>query len=271
MRVAVFVCLVGILSAEPADLHSQERDDAIVRTRILIEFADEVCGKQDQLVVPVAGESQSFELTGEAKVEVQRLLAALVDAGVEGAGTFTSQSNTLLLQDDLKEVLLSGAGCRERIVIEFDDRLFGGRGSLDNIQTGTDWASVYNRGCSLVQEIGPRGLPLTVFENDVSCGTDECIFRVEMNVSDCANLDLDAQEICFAQTDSFVAYEYKFTVEDVSAEVVRAETDGVSPKVKIECGLGNCVDVDGLKVHSVELVQATEACAQYIADKLAPT
>ena len=85
---------------------------------IIADFADRVCND-----VPLEGSGEHLTLTGEADVEIDSLLSQLIDAGVEGAAEYQTDSYKNVLRTDLLSALTIALSCNEQVIQKFDDQL----------------------------------------------------------------------------------------------------------------------------------------------------
>ncbi len=88
-----------------ANLEAQQR-----ALNMIADFADRFCNK-----IPLTGEGNQVELTGEGKAELNELIKKIVDLKIEGAAKYLGGEYKGVLQQDLIEALTVNATCREKI------------------------------------------------------------------------------------------------------------------------------------------------------------
>ncbi len=93
---------------------STNADTALDRQKealdMIADFADRFCKD-----IPLVGQGDSRELSGQAKAELSGIVKKLADLGLEGAGKYQQSEYQGLLQRDFIEGLKSSVDCRLKI------------------------------------------------------------------------------------------------------------------------------------------------------------
>jgi len=84
----------------------------------IADFADRICNK-----IPIAGNSESLELSGTGKVELNKLLKAIADLEIEGGAKYQKSKFNNVLQKDLATLLKDGSKCKLDVFKELKDKL----------------------------------------------------------------------------------------------------------------------------------------------------
>lgn len=96
--IAVAVC---------ADTSAQDIDSQTRALKVISDFAAEQCG-----AVSIEGGSKHLEMTGDAKAQLDGLIAKVVNAGISGAAKYQQQDYKNVLHEQLAQRLNDGANCR---------------------------------------------------------------------------------------------------------------------------------------------------------------
>lgn len=115
---ASFLVVVVLLS-----LHTHADGAVSLETQkqaldVIADFADRYCNK-----IPLTGEGNQVELTGEGKAELNELIKKIVDLKIEGAAKYLSGEYKGVLQKDLIKALEDNATCRKTIWDDLKNRL----------------------------------------------------------------------------------------------------------------------------------------------------
>ncbi|HRJ53063.1 MAG TPA: hypothetical protein PLE99_09855 [Candidatus Thiothrix moscowensis] len=81
------------------------------------QFASQICND-----IPLVGKSENIELSGSAKVELEKFLKKLADIGIEGIGNYQSTDYTGVLQQDLAALAGKNMDCKMAMVDKLIDR-----------------------------------------------------------------------------------------------------------------------------------------------------
>ena len=75
--------------------------------QVIADFADRLCS-----TTPMTGSTNNLELSGEAKVELNKLMKIIPNLGLEGAAKYQSSEWQGLLQQDLAGQLNNSRTCK---------------------------------------------------------------------------------------------------------------------------------------------------------------
>lgn len=90
--------------------HGNASDIDVNAIQKLKDLSNFVCGKMS-----LEGKSENLQLDGEAKLELAKLVGGLVQAGVEGAAKYKSESYLNVLREDLSGQLDATRKCNQEI------------------------------------------------------------------------------------------------------------------------------------------------------------
>jgi hypothetical protein len=110
--------VIWLLSAASSARAQSNLDDQKRALDAIAAFADRLCP-----VVKDKGSTTSLELTGQAKVELNKLLKQLADAGVTGAAKYQTTETEGVLQKDLSSAMKSSQDCRIAVFKELNSKL----------------------------------------------------------------------------------------------------------------------------------------------------
>lgn len=118
LKFLVYPFLIGILSNivygnECNDLETQK-----AALKVVADFADRICNE-----IPLVGESGKLELTGKAKVELNKLVKKIVDAGIDGAIKYQSSEYSNVLQTDLAKTIYDNSQCKKDVWDDLKSKL----------------------------------------------------------------------------------------------------------------------------------------------------
>lgn len=122
-----FLLLLAINSfADASDL--KEQKEAL---DMIAEFADRLCK-----TIPLEeGRAGGLELSGSAKVELNKLIKKIVDLGIEGAAKYKSEEWQGVLQKDLPGLLKDNIDCKIEVWKDLKDKLMVFRAKPDTTLT----------------------------------------------------------------------------------------------------------------------------------------
>lgn len=111
---AILLLLEGNGMAYAGDLEEQK-----AALDIIANFADRLCK-----TIPLEkGQADSLELSGSAKVELNKLIKSIVDLGVEGAAKYKTEEWQGVLQKDLPNLLKDNIHCKIEVWKDLRDKL----------------------------------------------------------------------------------------------------------------------------------------------------
>jgi len=108
-----FVVFVVDGIAQNRNLDQQEK-----ALQIIADFAERFC-----TTIPLEGEGETIELSGEAKVELNNLIKKIADLGIRGAVKYQRSEWKGLLQKDLAGLLRDSINCRLEVWKDLQDKL----------------------------------------------------------------------------------------------------------------------------------------------------
>lgn len=103
----------------------------------IADYAERICNK-----LPLEGSSKQFSISGEAEVELQKLLKYLADLRVSGAASFKDDSYVGLVREQLGDLFLSNANCKERVSGRLEAKLILDKQSSKESKSPTQRASI---------------------------------------------------------------------------------------------------------------------------------
>ncbi|MBF0508919.1 MAG: hypothetical protein HQK57_08345 [Deltaproteobacteria bacterium] len=114
--VLIFLSNNSAQATEQKGRNDTEETEKMLKT--IADFADRICGKFSD-----TGEKTEYVLSGEGKVELNRLLKMLTDAHVEIKSEYQNEKYQGVLQNELAETIKSGTNCRKDIFNSLKDKL----------------------------------------------------------------------------------------------------------------------------------------------------
>lgn len=102
-------CTIFYLSLGGWDAKSGPDEVKLVADTIST-YAEKMCGE-----FILNGENANFQITGEAKAQLNNMLQKLADIGLSGTGKFETSSYTNVVQSELGSRLNSVTECRSKI------------------------------------------------------------------------------------------------------------------------------------------------------------
>ncbi len=121
------------MSESNADLDNQKE-----ALDVIANFADRICND-----IPIIGGAGNIELSGEARLELNKLLKNIVGLGIEGGAKYQRAEYNNVLQKDLAGLLIEGGKCKLDVFRELKDKLListttksSGTSSVTQITTG---------------------------------------------------------------------------------------------------------------------------------------
>lgn len=113
----IWLCFItvssGIQLAKADDLENQQK-----ALNTISNFAEKLCKYP-----PLAGNESKYELSGEAKAELSKVLKKVADLGVKGAAKYQASDYEGLLQKDLANVVKDSSNCKMEVWRDLKDRL----------------------------------------------------------------------------------------------------------------------------------------------------
>ena len=92
--------------------------DYLEKLNAISEYAEKICNS-----LPLSGEKKGLELNGEAKAELEGLLGKLAGISVSGKVDYTDGSYKGVLQEDLGDLFISNADCKNKVAERLEKRL----------------------------------------------------------------------------------------------------------------------------------------------------
>lgn len=105
----------------------QESDPQGKALAEIADFADRICSKTS-----AEGGSSNIELSGNAKVELNKLIKNVVDVGIEGAAKYQESEWQGILQEDLADALKDERNCKLQVFNALKDKLIPASAPADN-------------------------------------------------------------------------------------------------------------------------------------------
>jgi hypothetical protein len=105
--VRFFVFFFAIFAASEASAQSQSMDAQAKALDLITKAADSVCSTVKQ-----AGSSESLNVKGEVKAQLNGLIKQLADLGINGAADFNSDQYEGVIRTDLATAVLNNAQCK---------------------------------------------------------------------------------------------------------------------------------------------------------------
>ena len=104
----IFVVVLTFLSFNSFANTELEKQQAALN--IIADFADRICNK-----IPLIGNAENLELSGEAKAELKGLLKKVADIGIEGAAKYQKSNYGNVLQKDLANLINESSKCKQEV------------------------------------------------------------------------------------------------------------------------------------------------------------
>lgn len=120
MSVLIALGIVGSSSRSHAELAAQKE-----ALDLITETAERICRSPS-----TEGHDASLELTGAAKVELNKTLARLAGLGIEGAAKYKQSKYENVLQKDLAGVIRQATDCRRDIATKLIEKLLPSPSSI---------------------------------------------------------------------------------------------------------------------------------------------
>ena len=95
------------LAAVAAGAHAQDIESQAHALKVISAFAAETCG-----TVATEGGVKKLELSGDAKAQLDGVIAKVVNAGISGAAKYQQEDYKNVLHEQLAQVLSQSANCR---------------------------------------------------------------------------------------------------------------------------------------------------------------
>jgi len=102
---------ISFLAAGPIYGQAPGEEINAQQMQLIIDTATNICN-----TVPIKGHATSTEVSGAAKAELPTILKKLTDAGLEGAGKYSSVEYEGVLQKDLATALQANADCKLKVL-----------------------------------------------------------------------------------------------------------------------------------------------------------
>jgi hypothetical protein len=90
----------------------------------ITDAAERICNS-----IPLNGTSQSAELSGQAKAEVNGVIKKVADLGVQGAGKYQTSEFSNVLQRDLAQAIQTNTNCKQTVFNVLVDRMIPAQSS----------------------------------------------------------------------------------------------------------------------------------------------
>lgn len=127
MRRNEFVLVVLMAACGSSSALCQANETlAMQRTALkdITDAAERICNS-----IPLSGTSQSAELSGQAKAEVNGVIKKVAELGVQGAGKYQTSEFSNVLQRDLAQAIQTNANCKQTVFSVLVDRMIPVRSS----------------------------------------------------------------------------------------------------------------------------------------------
>jgi branched-chain amino acid transport system substrate-binding protein len=108
--------------------HADDLDNRKKALDIIREFADNVCFK-----IPVVGKKSNFQLSGEAKAELDGILKRLSDLGLKISGEYKNDAYFGVLQNDLANSIKESNDCKLSVISMILDKFLPPTPSNDRV------------------------------------------------------------------------------------------------------------------------------------------
>jgi hypothetical protein len=105
--VRIFGFVFAIFAASEASAQSQSIDVQAKALDLITKTADSVCN-----IVKQAGSSESLNVKGEVKAQLNGLIKKLADLGINGAADFNSDQYEGVIRTDLATAIQNNAQCK---------------------------------------------------------------------------------------------------------------------------------------------------------------
>jgi hypothetical protein len=105
--VRIFGFVFAIFAASEASAESQSIDVQAKALDLITKTADGVCSTVKQ-----AGTSESLDVKGEVKAQLNGLIKQLADLGISGAADFKSDQYENVIRTDLATAIQNNAQCK---------------------------------------------------------------------------------------------------------------------------------------------------------------
>ena len=104
------ICRLSALLILTSLAFGQSVDKSAEALKVIGDFADRLCQ-----TVPLETQTETLQLSGDAKAELEGIIKKLASLGISGAAKYESSSSKNVLQKDLAEVLKDARNCRLQI------------------------------------------------------------------------------------------------------------------------------------------------------------
>jgi hypothetical protein len=111
LTLLVLYCVSISHAADTLDTQKQALD-------IIADFADRFCK-----TIPLSGNADNLELSGQAKAELNELLKKIASLGIEGAAKYQKSEYQGVLRKDLASLLKDNSTCRLEVWKDLKDKL----------------------------------------------------------------------------------------------------------------------------------------------------
>lgn len=112
--------------------------------KVISDFANEMCDE-----IPLEGEAENVELSGEAKAELHGMLKKLATLGIKGAGTYQKSGYEGVIQKDLAGILKDSRDCKLEIFNQLKSIILG-------IPPNTDASEQFSEYFHVISELKSR-------------------------------------------------------------------------------------------------------------------
>jgi hypothetical protein len=126
MRRNTFILAIFALTFGSSSALGQAEMLSMQRTALkdITDAAERICNS-----IPLSGVSQSAELSGQAKAEVNGVIKKVAELGVAGAGKYQTSEFSNVLQRDLAQAIQTNANCKQTVFNVLVDRMIPARPS----------------------------------------------------------------------------------------------------------------------------------------------
>lgn len=121
------VAALALVIGSPSSYGQSNATLTLQRTALkdITDAAERICNS-----IPLSGTSQSAELSGQAKAEVNGVIKRFADLGIQGAGKYQASEFSNVLQRDLAQAIQQNANCKQTVFSVLVDRMIPAQSPL---------------------------------------------------------------------------------------------------------------------------------------------
>jgi len=252
---------------------------------IIADFADRLCK-----TVELEGRTNSLELSGKAKAELNSLIRKIVDLGIEGAAKYETSEWEGLLQKDLAGILKDNINCRIEVWKDLKDKLITSYLEppkvehliiSDNFETTQNWAenlnhpyakTYYDQGGFIVENVSQKSTAMFGFYKIGAVGSNA---KIGISVKKLSNTPADqTYGLMFGSSDAKFENCYTLSVREDGIYMVIKWIDNKvnyiqwkhNPVIRIGRGAWNRLQV-GIKGRRFDYYINDKQLGYYVAEK----